>query len=88
MLLTGNVKGMLEAVEQEERLCDEVETVQDFTYLGDNVENVRLLLLPEQDDGGVGLVSTVSCCILKRLCTKAERGCLEELRKASNFVLK
>ena len=26
-----------EAVEQEERLCDEVETVREFTYLGDRV---------------------------------------------------
>ena len=26
-----------EVVEQEERLCDEVETVREFTYLGDRV---------------------------------------------------
>ena len=26
-----------EAVEQEETLCDEVETVREFTYLGDRV---------------------------------------------------
>ena len=26
-----------EAVEQEEKLCDEVETVREFTYLGDRV---------------------------------------------------
>ena len=26
-----------EAVEQEEKLCDEVETVSEFTYLGDRV---------------------------------------------------
>ena len=26
-----------EAVEQEEKLCDEVETVRKFTYLGDRV---------------------------------------------------
>ena len=28
----GNI---VEAVEQEERLCDKVETVMEFTYLGD-----------------------------------------------------
>ena len=37
MLLAGNVKGMLEAMEQEETLCDEEETVREFTYLGDRV---------------------------------------------------
>ena len=30
----GNIK---ELVEQEEKLCDEVETVREFTYLGDRV---------------------------------------------------
>ena len=29
-----------EAVEQEEKLCDEVETVKEFTYLGDWVSAV------------------------------------------------
>ena len=29
-----------EAVEQEEKLCDEVETVREFTYLGDRVSVV------------------------------------------------
>ena len=31
------MKGILEAVEQEEKLCGEVLTVQEFTYLGDRV---------------------------------------------------
>ena len=30
----GNIR---EAVEQEQRLCDEVETVGEFTYFGDSV---------------------------------------------------
>ena len=34
-----------EAVEQEEKLCDDVETVQEFTYLGDRVSNVNLSLI-------------------------------------------
>ena len=29
-----------EAVEQEEKLCDEVDTVREFTYLGDRVNAV------------------------------------------------
>ena len=29
--------GLLEAVEQEEKRCDEVETIREFTYLGDRV---------------------------------------------------
>ena len=31
------MKGILEAVEQEDNLCDEVEIVSEFTYLGDRV---------------------------------------------------
>ena len=30
-------------MEQEEKLSDEVETVREFTYLGDRVSDVRLL---------------------------------------------
>ena len=36
-IYSENVKGILEAVEQEVTLCDEVETVSKFTYLGDRV---------------------------------------------------
>ena len=32
-----NVKGILEAVDQEEKLSDKVETVMEFTYLGNRV---------------------------------------------------
>ena len=31
------MKGILQAVEEEEKLCDEMETVRKFTYLGDRV---------------------------------------------------
>ena len=34
MLCAENVRGILEAVQQEEMLCDEVETVSESTYLG------------------------------------------------------
>ena len=32
-----SVENIREAVEQEEKLCDDVETVRVFTYLGDRV---------------------------------------------------
>ena len=31
------MKEILEAVEQEEQLCDDVETIKKFTYFGDRV---------------------------------------------------
>ena len=38
ILHAGNVKENIgEAVEQEEKICDEVKTVREFTYLGDRV---------------------------------------------------
>ena len=51
------------------------------------VEDVRLLYVPEQDVGGISLWSAVSCC-MTGVCSKAERGCLQELCKASNTVWK
>ena len=54
-----------EAVEQKEKLCDEVETVREFTYLGDWVSAgggcgaaviARVI-------GGLSLRSAVSCCM-------------------------
>ena len=53
-------------MELEVKLCHEVKTVREFTYLGDGVsavEDVRLLRLPEQDVGGLSLGSVVSCCM-------------------------
>ena len=35
--VVSNVKRILEAVKQEEKLCDDVETVRQFTYLGDRM---------------------------------------------------
>ena len=35
ILHAENVKGILETVKLEEKLCDEVETVQEFTQIGD-----------------------------------------------------
>ena len=39
------------------------------------VEDVRLLLLPEQDVGGFGLSNAVSCC-MQLISSTVERGCL------------
>ena len=62
------MKGILEAVEQEEKLCDEVEAVRKFTYILATgcvqVEDVRPLQLPEQDMSGISLWSAVSCCMV------------------------
>ena len=49
------MKGILERQWSRKRLCDEVETVREFTYLGGRVsavENVTLLRLLEQDVPG------------------------------------
>ena len=37
ILHAEHVKGILEAVEQEVKLCDEVESVNEFAYFGDRV---------------------------------------------------
>ena len=41
-----------EAVEQEGKICDEVEAVRELIYLDHMLVDVRLLLLPRQDVGG------------------------------------
>ena len=41
-----------EAVEQEGKLCDEVEAVRELIYLDHMLVDVRLLLLSRQDVGG------------------------------------
>ena len=51
-------------MEQEEKLCDEVETVKELTYLGDRVSagsGCVAALLPEQDVGRLSLGSMLSC---------------------------
>ena len=50
-----NVKVILEAMEQEDSLCDEVETAREFPYLGDRVSAdgvCEAVCLPEQDVDG------------------------------------
>ena len=41
-LISRKSDGKLETVEQEETLCDEVETVKEFTYLDDSVRAGRV----------------------------------------------
>ena len=55
-----------EPVEQEEKLYNEVETVREFTYLGDRVSaggGCEAAVTPEQDVCGLSLRSVVSCCL-------------------------
>ena len=55
-----------EAVEQEEKLCDEVETVREFMYLGDRVSAGRgceAAVTARTRCGGLSLGSVISCCI-------------------------
>ena len=81
----------MEAVEQEDKLCDEVETVQEFTHLRDRVS------------AGVGCEAAVNartrCWWAKsmeyseflygrRFPLKMKNGCLWELCKADNTVWK
>ena len=65
-------------MEEEERLCDDVETVWEFTYLGDRVGTV----------GGceAAVTARTRCwwamfweCGVLQYGSKAERGCLWEL---------
>ena len=44
-------------MEKEEKLCDEVETVREFTYLGDTVS------VDGRCEAAVSLGSVVSCCM-------------------------
>ena len=37
-------------MEQEEKLCDEVETVMEFTYLGDKVSTIRMEVASSHPD--------------------------------------
>ena len=54
------------AVEQKERSCDEVETVREFTYLGDRVSvggGCEAAVTARTRCGGLSLGSAVSCCM-------------------------
>ena len=68
-----------EAVEDEEKLCDEVETVRKFTYLSDKVNGGRGC------EAAVTARTTCACVKFRecgellygrRFSSKAERGCL------------
>ena len=59
----GNVG---EAVEQEGKLCDEVETVREFTFCGDRVSasgGCEAAMTVRQDVGWLSLGSAVRCCM-------------------------
>ena len=52
-------------MDQEEKSCDEVETVMEFTYLGGRVSagGGCDAAVPEQDVGGLSLGSAVRYCM-------------------------
>ena len=57
-----------EEVEQEDELCDEVQTVGEFTYLGGRVSacwGCEAAVTAEQYVGGLSPGSVVICCIVK-----------------------
>ena len=79
-----------EAVEQEEKLYDEVKNVREFAYICDRVSAGRgceAAVTAEQDLGGLCLWSAVSYCTAE-ISSYAERGCLYEFCKASNTIWK
>ena len=54
------------AVEQEETLCDEVEAVREFTYVGDRVSAggvCEASMSARLDMGWLSLRNVVSCCM-------------------------
>ena len=75
MLLAGNIE---KAVEQEEKLSDEMESVRELTYLGDKMSIVGGYEAVETVRGSCGWVKVRECG--KSLCgkfsSKAEMECL------------
>ena len=62
--LEGNI---WEGVEQEEKLCDEVETVMEFTYLGDRISaggGCEAAVTARTRCGWVNLGNVMSCCMV------------------------
>ena len=62
------MKGILEALEQEKRLCDEVETVREFTYLGGRVSaggGCEAVVTGRTRCGWVTSKSAVSWCMAR-----------------------
>ena len=57
------MKGILERQWSRKGSCDEVETVREFTYLGDRV-SAGSGCEPEQDVDGLRLGSAMSCCMV------------------------
>ena len=65
-------------MEQEEKLCDEVETVREYTYLCDRVSaggGCEVDVTARKNVGGLILGSAVRCCMTGDFLN-AERRCL------------
>ena len=63
-------------MEQEETLRDEVETVGEFTYLGDRVSAGGRCEAAETACTRCGWVEFMECGELQEISSKADRGCL------------
>ena len=85
---SGKYEGNIgKAVEQEETLCDEVETAREFTYLGDRVSaggGCKMVVTGRPRCVWVKLRECIELLHGRRLLLKLE----QELCKASNTVLK
>ena len=60
------MKAILESVEHEVKLCDEVETASEFTYLCDRVNasgGCEAAVTSRKDVGGSSLGIVVNCCM-------------------------
>ena len=77
-------------MEQEEKLCDKVETVRELTYLGDRVSAGGGCEAAVTARTKCGWVEFIKCgeLLQGRRSSMAERGCLLEFCKASNTVWK
>ena len=80
---------MLESVEQEERQCDEVETVREVTYFGDRVSAGGGCEAAVTARTRCGWVKLRECGELRygRRLTPKQKGCLQELCKSSTSLL-
>ena len=73
------MKGILEAVEQEDRLCDEVETVREVVQLGDRMSASGECEAVVTAKTRCGWVKSRECSELlhgRRFHHNGERGCI------------
>ena len=65
-------------MEQEEKLCDKMKTVREFTYPGNRVSaggGYEAAVTAKQDVGGLSLANALSCCMVRN-SSQAEKCCI------------